>query len=365
MKNLLLYVLSILIVLSVLAGCAGSSYAPAAPQSAPAAYEAHDDVELWSSDAGGMTGSEAAAAAGDYDMAANDSVYEIAMHPGPEPLPPDEGIAGPEVETVLDARKIIKNARLTIQTVSFDSGIEYISGAVGRFGGFIERSSVSGRDMYSERGMRTASFTIRVPAENLDAFVGSLGGNDFNIISNEQYVDDITERYYDSQARLNSLRIQEERLLSMLEGATDLETLLLVEKELMNVRYEIESLTSALRRMDNSVRLSTVDISLFEVVKYEPVRDVPVTFGERISRAFSDSVTSFTAFTQGFIVFIVATFPFLILLGLIVFIIVFCVRRSGKKRAAKMLDYQNRQLATYMAQQPQQTEAAQDGNEPK
>ena len=350
MKKVFFIVLPAVIVLSLIAGCASSSNyvpTPAAPATEAAAVAYGYDE----SDAGGM------GTLANRDMVMEEEWsddFDVAAALGPEPLPPDErGIAGPETEPAIDARKIIQNARLQIQTLSFDSGVAFITGAAEGFGGFVERSSVSGLDMYSERGARTATFTLRIPAENLDAFIHSLGGSDFNIISREQYSDDITAHYYDSRARLNSLKIQEERLLSMLETAAELEYLLQVEKELMNVRYEIESLTSALRRMDSSVQLSTVDVTLFEVIKYDHVKDVPATFGERISRAFSSSIENFSDFAQGFVIFIVSVFPFLILIGVITLIIVYFVRRSDK-RIKKRLAQQ---------QPPQAPEAAQSAEE--
>ena len=353
MKKRFLIVLSAAIVLSLIAGCGASTqndYSPA-PQSAPATAEVAAVAYGYESDLGGM------AAPANRDMVMEEVWNEdldVAESAGPEPLPPDErGIAGPETEPVIDARKIIKNARLEIQTLSFDRGVEFITGAAVSFGGFVERSFVSGLDMYSERGTRTASFTLRIPAENIDAFIHSLGNNDFNIISRDQYSDDITAHYYDSRARLNSLRIQEERLLSMLENASELEYLLQVEKEIMNVRYEIESLTSALRRMDSSVQFSTVDIALVEVVKYDPVKDAPATFGERISHAFSTSIENFSDFVQGFVIFVVSIFPFLLLIGAITLIIVYFVMRSDKKIKKRMAQQQS----------PQPSEDAQGGEE--
>lgn len=231
-------------------------------------------------------------------------------------------------------RKIIKNVDLQLQTLAFDEGVKEISNLAASFGGYIQDSYVQGTDMYVERGTRYASFTVRIPVEKLDAFVNSLGGM-FNVTSKSENSQDITETYFDSRARLDSLKVQEERLLAMLEKAEELQYMLEVERELMNVRYEIESLTSALARMDNSVSLSTVSVYLQEVVKYEAIEDIPVTFSQRVSHAFTSSWKNFGDFSQGFAVALVSALPFLLLVAVIVAAIVLLVRRGNKKRAAK------------------------------
>lgn len=247
----------------------------------------------------------------------------------------DGGIAGPAVDPVVDSRKIIKNVNMQLQTLSFDSAVDSIARISESFGGYIQDSYVEGRDMYNERGTRTANFTIRIPSDALDSFVNSLGGDEFNVISKSQNSEDVTERYFDSKARLDALKVQEERLMAMLETAAELEYLLQVEKELMNVRYEIESLTSSLKRLDSYVSLSTVSVFLYEVVKYEPVENVPVTFGERISRAFAYSWESFSEFSQNFTVSLISVLPFLLLLLVIVLIVLLIIRRNGKRSVKK------------------------------
>jgi hypothetical protein len=140
---------------------------------------------------------------------------------------------------------------------------------------------------------------------------------------------------------LDSLKLQEQRLLGMLDGATELEYMIQLEQELMRVRYEIESLTSQLNRMDSFVSHSTVNISLYEVIKYEEIDDAPVTFGERISQAFGSSWRAFGDFCQNFAVAFVSALPFLLLLAAIAVIVLLIVRAAAKNR--KPREKRNRQ----------------------
>ena len=47
----------------------------------------------------------------------------------------------------------------------------------------------------------------------------------------------MTSAYVDVEARLKSLKLQEERLYAMLEQAGDLETLLAIQNQLTEVQY--------------------------------------------------------------------------------------------------------------------------------
>ena len=54
-------------------------------------------------------------------------------------------------------------------------------------------------------------------------------------------MDDITDSYFDAQARLDSLRQQEASLLEILSKAEKLEDVVQLQTALSDVRYQIES----------------------------------------------------------------------------------------------------------------------------
>lgn len=322
--------LALVITVAMVAGCASASNAQKLYAESPQASSTAPAMANATADFGGGISAGGRTLAVTQEMAEMDMAEpEVAMDSAVA-----GGVAGPSVTPVVDARKIIKNVSLQLQTLAFDAGVESIPKIAESFGGYVQDSYVEGRDMYNERGSRYANFTVRIPVERLDSFLDSMGG-EFHVISKSQNSQDITDSYYDSKARLDALKIQEERLLEMLKQAAELEYLLQVEKELMNVRYEIESLTASLNRMDSYVSMSTVTITLNEVIKYEPVENVPITFGERIARAFSESWKSFGEFTQNFAVGFVAAFPFLLLLAVIAIVIIAIIRAGIKRDKAK------------------------------
>ncbi|MBQ6580296.1 MAG: DUF4349 domain-containing protein, partial [Oscillospiraceae bacterium] len=73
--------------------------------------------------------------------------------------------------------------------------------------------------------------SIRIPSSAMEVYIASVESI-VNITSKSENARDISSSYYDIQARLESLKVQEERLLEMLKQSKDLEYLLKLEDKL-------------------------------------------------------------------------------------------------------------------------------------
>lgn len=259
-----------------------------------------------------------------------------------------------------DARKIIRHAHMDLETMEYDAALAGIQRMVADAGGYIESQSQGGGTSYASRGRyqeeRYANIQARVPSEKLDEVISSVGGL-CNVLSQSESMDDITDSYYDSQARLSTLQIQEERLLAILEKAERLEDVITLESALSDVRYQIESLTAAIRRMDSQVAYSYLNISLQEVVEYQQVQEKPRTFGERMSEAAGDGVESMVKGLQDFSLTAARVGPsllvWLVILGAIVLLIRAIAKANAKRREEKGLP-PRRPLMTYTTGTPGQ-----------
>lgn len=242
-------------------------------------------------------------------------------------------------DDALANRKIVKHSYLSLETMEFDKALTQISDLIESAGGYIEGQSVDGRSL-SYRGSyyeRSASITARVPAEKLDGVISSVGGL-CNIVSRSENMDDITDRYFDAQAHLDSLRQQEETLLDILSKAEKLEDVVQLQTALADVRYQIESLTAQLKRMDSQVTYSYLNMDLREVVEYQETVAKPKTFGEKLSAAATRAGNHLVASVQGLLLGIVEIGPVLLLWAVIILVILLVVRailRAVKKRRAK------------------------------
>lgn len=247
-----------------------------------------------------------------------------------------------EVESAAagEERKIIRTASLYIESREFDQSLSYLEQKVAEFGGYVESSTLEGNSYWND-SCRTANYTLRIPAENFDQFIGAAGGIG-NITSKNIGSEEITSQYFDTQARLESLSLQEERLLDILEKAEKLTDVLELEQELADVRYQIETLTTTLNRYDQLISYSTVEVTIEEVYEITPVNPMPLSLTDRISQEFSSSVASVRQSVEGILVAVIGGSPkilwFLFWIAVLVLLILLIVRistRSSQKAAKK------------------------------
>lgn len=278
--------------------------------------------------------------------AADMAVYESA---------PQEAIAGnglaaysmnmaekPRAEEKINADtkpdKIIYSADATVETTDLDAALDALNALIGKYSAWIESSSVNGAN-YNDisRGrlsLRSASYTLRIPSESFDTLMHSLSDIG-NVPYSHIYTDNVTAQYYDTQARLDSYKTQEQSLLRLMEKAESVEDIITVEDKLSEVRYNIESLQSTINNWDRRVSYSTVYLSINEVAQYTPPVLVNPTFGERIADAFSDGIENAIEFLSDALVWLIEALPALVILAVVIFALSFPAKKLRAKRKAK------------------------------
>ncbi len=233
-------------------------------------------------------------------------------------------------------RKLIKTVNMSVETKEFDNLISGIEEQVAATGGYIESSSISNNNYYNNRNsVRYANYTVRIPANQLNSFLERVKGVS-NVVSINQDVRDVTLSYTDLESHKKSLKTEQERLLALLENADNMEDIITIEERLSEVRYEIESMESQLRVMDNQVDYSTVYIDITEVKELTVVD--PETDGERMVRRFKENIydigRGFKEFGIGFVI----SLPYIVVWAVIILIIVLIVRgiiKHNKKKEMK------------------------------
>ena len=252
------------------------------------------------------------------------------------------GESAPTSPAVPSERKIVKHSELSLETKEFDPALSKLIQLVESSGGYVEGQSTDGRSLNAQDTYysRSAQIRARIPADKLDEVTSSVGEL-CNIVSRNDSTDDITDIYYDSQAHLDVLKLQEERLLDILEKAERLEDVVTLEKALSDVRYQIESLTASLKRMDSQVTYSYLNLYLQEVGEYNQPINTPKSFADRLSATFSRSISHVTNSVQGVVLFSVEVLPALLFWGmiLVVFLLVLYKIMTGisARRTRKLI----------------------------
>ena len=132
-------------------------------------------------------------------------------------------------------RKLIYHAAVFAETKEFDESKEQLDALIRQYGGFVERSSVSGDNSENRREMKSLEYTLRIPAESLFAFLEDVE-QAARVLSCDTYMDDVTTAYIDVEAHLNALTREEERLLELLGQAENVSEVLEIEERLSYVR---------------------------------------------------------------------------------------------------------------------------------
>lgn len=236
-------------------------------------------------------------------------------------------------------RKIIRDAELNLETKDFPAALDAIASLAEEFDGYVQESNVSGASLYdsNRRQTRSARFVLRIAASQLDTFLERIG-EVCNISRQNITAEDVSDHYYDTKSRLKSMRIREERLLEMLQQAGELKDLLEIEKELAEVRYEIESLETTIKRLDSQVSFSTVTLFLDEVVEYTDTPAVPTSLGERVANAFQESWRNFADFCIELLLTLIILAPMIIMavifIGVVVLVVWLVIRMKKRKKAS-------------------------------
>lgn len=255
---------------------------------------------------------------------------------------PSENAAQPE----FSGRMVIRNAELNVQTLDFDEFMTGLNRRVIDMGGYYESSSVD-RTGYYERGrMRSASLIVRIPADKLDEFLAEVDGLG-NVISREESVEDVTDSYEDTEARLAATRTEYETLLGLLAKAESLDDIMKLQNRLTEVRYQMESYEAKLRSYDSRIEYSSVRMYVSEVLREDPVE--PESFSEEVSRRFNESLSDvgdgFTRFAKWFIGNLPHIVTTLVIIGVPVLVIVLLATAPARRRAKINKEYEKKQAA--------------------
>lgn len=221
--------------------------------------------------------------------------------------------AGPQRPPNLGAlqRKIIYNATVELVVESFEQTPAEIEQLVRKHGGYVARSNISG----AASTPRSGEWTVRIPVDQYDAFMAAVRGlgEVRRIVSDSR---EVTEEYYDIEARLRNKKTEEKRLIKLLEDATGkLSEILNVEREVSRVRGEIEQLEGRLRMLDDLTAMTTITIRVEEIKGYQPP-EAP-SYGTEVRRAWEQSINAMLLTGRRLSIAAVAAAPWVVLLAIV------------------------------------------------
>lgn len=249
----------------------------------------------------------------------------------------EAGIIEPSINTEkqtedYNERKIVYTANINSETKDIEKAMDGIYKLIDNNNGYIENESKrnwnSFEDIYTRR---SCDIKIRVPSENFSTFLDSISDDNMVITSMNKYSTDLSNEYYDKETRVESLKIQEIRLMELLKDASSVDIMLQIENSLSDVRYEIETLTRDLKLIDSNVDYSTISIYISEVQRYTPTAK-PTSFFEELWIRICESFKNFGEWMKELLFVIINLLPFLIIIAVIICIIVVVIKKKKNKK---------------------------------
>lgn len=237
----------------------------------------------------------------------------------------------------IDREMLVYSCTMNVDVLDFENASEQFKTKLNQYQGFIESENLSdggstGR-WYNEDEQKwhTYTATVRVPSRVYEDFctaVAELG----DLRSKNASVENVSQEYHDLSTTLDIYEKKEDRYLEMLANAKDEVNAVAIEDKLTEIQVEIAKLKTRMNQIKTDVAYSYVYVTISEVKEYqaEPVhRD---TFGQRLGNTLKDAGHGFLNFLEGLLFMIIYLFPYLVLIGLGIFVFVKTVKAVKKVR---------------------------------
>lgn len=306
----LLLSLVLTLALAASAGCSGENADRSAEQGVSASNSAAPPAD-----------SAAQGSGGDVTMKA----VSLERTEEPAPAQPAQTDAPAPV-----ARKIIRNANLTLEVEQPGKAAQRIASIAESRGGFVVTSE--SRQQGGAQGSKpyeVITIELRVPAAQFDTALAEVRGAGGSVTAEKITGKDVTEEFIDLEARLRTQRALESQLLEIMKGARAVSDAISVQRELTNVRTEIERIEGRRRFLENQSSLSTISVTL-----QPPAPLIGTTgFFRSVGEAFGDGVDIAAAITLFLIKLLLALLPVALFLGLPAYLLLrYLVRRARARQ---------------------------------
>lgn len=160
-----------------------------------------------------------------------------------------------------DARLVIKNANLNIEVEDVRSSIAKATNLTKMTGGYIEASNEG-----EIEGKAFGTMTLRVPQSKFETIVEELRGYG-EVKGGGTSGDDVTAQVADIDARIKTLKSEEESYREILRQARRIGDILDIKERIGQVRQEIESLTAQQATLRKLSALATINLEFREAKK--------------------------------------------------------------------------------------------------
>ena len=184
------------------------------------------------------------------------STYGIANAMGSESDTMDEEYSGENGEASGDDgsilrkqedQKIVYTGEMEIQTLDYDKSVADIKQKIREMGGFSEYEKENDYDYgwydyepdsYRKDKNRTLNITARIPSDNFETFMASVGETG-KVMNKSVRAENISQVYAETETYKLALEKEQTRLLQMMDKAETIEEMIAVESRLSEVERQL------------------------------------------------------------------------------------------------------------------------------
>ncbi len=212
-------------------------------------------------------------------------------------LPPeikaDEEVAPPPPPPAPNVpKKIIHTADIRFKVDDLRKAETSIKTRVQAMGGYISNTNQS-----RQSGNLENSWTIRIPAEKFEKFLGDVEKESVFTESKNVSAEDVTAEYVDNYLRIKSKQKVFERYLELLKQAKNVQDIMAVEEQIRVIREEIEAKEGRQKYLNDQVAYSTVTLNFYQETESSSAPEQP--FYVKIWKNFVEGWNSFFAMIIG------------------------------------------------------------------
>jgi hypothetical protein len=160
---------------------------------------------------------------------------------------------------ILD-RMVIRTAQLTVEVQDMESALTHARAIASQAGGFVSASNTHlQRDDDQDR--MVADLTLQVRSDSADSAMSDLRALG-KVSSETSGSQDVTDEYVDLDSNLRNLQASETAILKLMDKATQISDVLSLQRELTNVRGQIERIQGRKTYLERRTDMATITLSL-------------------------------------------------------------------------------------------------------
>lgn len=170
-------------------------------------------------------------------------------------------IPGPREEgtTSSTERKRIERIDMDFEAPDAETAIDDSKNLASEHGGYSESEDINKR--FGDSG----SVTVRVPAENVTAFLEELESQgSWKLKSKNKNVQDVTDRYEELELELKNKRQELNRLEDLINQTDEVDSLIKIQERMSELRSRIQYLENQLQDIDSQVDYTRIDLRFEE-----------------------------------------------------------------------------------------------------